>query len=179
MRLAYDAPVLDTLEDRCQLLELFAECCVQAQALEMRDNKDDFPCCVKCGEMSFGAIPGMPGSPGPPSDGPPISDDQSEALRSADGVEDEVAHRDAHGGPGALRVQSARELSRSRRGHALELAVFQAAAERVRDHDCKVIVDHDATGQCHAYVAFPDGKIVNPQDEAVSTEACGCGGDHG
>jgi len=174
MEITYSSTRLPALEDRCQMLEDLAEAMVKAQVLEMAPDKESFPCCVKCGEMSFRAVPGMPGSSGPPSDGPPISEAQAQALIDAGGGE---AFRDARGGPGRLRIQNAREISRSKIGHALELAIFQCAAERVRNKGCHVILDHDRSGNVHAYVKYDNGDLKNPQDEAMS-ENCGCGGSH-
>ncbi len=174
MRLSYDAPRLPTLEARCQLLECFAEAMVCAQVVEMSPDIEAFPCCVHCGGLSFRAVPGMPGSQGPPGE-VPLSDDQFAALFEASGTSRTAADRD--GGPGSLRIQSARELSRSKVGHALELAVFQCAAERVRDKPGVVKVKADKFGNVHAYVFYDDGVIKNPQDDTVSAD-CGCG-DHG
>jgi hypothetical protein len=173
MRISYDAPRLPTLAGRCELLEALAEAMVAAQIVEMAPDKDAYPCCVKCGELAFRAVPGMPGSHGPPSD-VPLYEGQSQALARVLASGEMEARADAHGGPGGLRIQCARELSRSKVGHALELAIFQCAAERVRDKECKVVVRSNQFGNVHAYVAYPDGETKNPQDDTVSGTPCGC-----
>ncbi len=172
MKLSYDAARPATLAARCELLERFAEAIVCAQEAEMAHDKEAYPCCVKCGELGFRPVPGMPGSQGPPSE-VPLTDDQFEALFEAGAKQRSTADRD--GGPGALRIQSARELSRSKLGHALELAIFQCAAERLRDKPGSVKVKSDKFGNVHAYVAYDDGEIKNPQDDTVSGQECGCG----
>jgi hypothetical protein len=174
LRLSMERPA--TLEERCQLLEEVAELAVRRAVADIEADRDAFPCCVRCGEMAFWAVPGMPGRAGLPSD--PMPSEQEEALAQARGVDDSEAYRDAHGGPAGLRLQCARQLCRTKRGHALELAIFACAAARVRDKPCQVIIDHDAWGNVHAYVQHDDGTIDNPQDDAASTEACGCGGAH-
>ena len=180
MRVSYDAPRLPTLTARCELLQILAGAMVDAQVAEMSHDKDAYPCCVKCGDMAFRPVPGMTGSPGLPEEVPLMSDDQFEALISAAGTERSAIDRE--GGPGALRVQSARELSRSKLGHALELAIFQCAAERLRDKPGVVKVKANKFGNVHAYVAYDNGEIKNPQDDTVSELECGCGpggGAHG
>ncbi len=172
MRLSYDATRPATLAARCELLQGFAEALVCAQVAEMAHDKEAYPCCVKCGDMSFRPVPGMIGSSGPPAE-VPISDEQLATLFEAKGTTHTSLDREA--GPGALRIQSARELSRSKLGHALELAIFQCAAERLRDKPGTVKVNSDQFGNVHAYVAYDDGVIKNPQDDTVSSEECGCG----
>lgn len=179
MQLTYNAHRMATLEQRCQVLECMAEAMVLAQCLEMAHDKEAYPCCVKCGDMAFVGVPGMPGSSGPPSGDPPMADAQISALLEARGIDNAQHDRDQLGGPGTLRVQSARQLASSKAGHALELAVFQCAADRLRDKDCKVAVDYDEAGNVHCYVQYADGAVKNPQDDTTSTEACGCGGTHG
>lgn len=76
-----------------------------------------------------------------------------------------------------IKVQGVRQLMRSQRGNALELAVFQCAQERRRGKDCEVIIDCDELGNCHAYLLYPNGDIKNPAESAVPGTSCGCGND--
>jgi hypothetical protein len=136
------------------------------------ERKESFPCCIKCGGFCFCPIPGMQGT----SKEVPISEKQRAALLRARGRSDV----NATGGPAALRIQSAQEITRSKQGNAVELAVYQCATERFRGKDCYVAIDYDDSGNAHAYVRYPDtGEMKNPQDMVVSNKECSCGGLHG
>jgi hypothetical protein len=175
MHCNYNACWLPLLEDRCAVLEALSEGWVLAHQAEMADEegkrKEDFPCCVKCGGFCFCPIAGMRGV----SEEPPISETQRNALARARGSDD----INVTGGPKALRIQSASELTRSKKANAMELAVYQCATERFRDRDCYVAVDYDEAGNVHAYVRYPDGEMKNPQEMVASNVSCSCGGSHG
>ncbi len=174
MHMQYSAPWLPTLEGRCGVLEALCEGYVSAHMVEMADDegkrKEDFPCCVKCAGMCFCPVPGMRGGKEAP-----VSETQRKALSRARGTDDvNVA-----GGPRTLRIQSARQLAQSKKGNAVELAVYQCATERFRGKDCYVAIDYDEQGNVHAYVRYPeDGDMKNPQEMVVSNTACSCGGSH-
>lgn len=174
MHMQYSAPWLPLLEDRCALLEALAEGWVTAYEIEMADaegaRKEEFPCCVKCGGLCFCPVPGMAGH----REDTPISETQRKALERARGSSDV----NAAGGPRNLRVQSAKELCRSKKAHALELAIFQCATERFRDKNCYVAIDYTDDGNVHAYVRYPETEeMKNPQEMAVSSDLCSCGGE--
>jgi hypothetical protein len=176
MRLTLDVYPLHTLEDRCAILEAFAEAAVESMVAEMEGKADAYPCCIKCGKIGLTPVPGMIGQPGPRGEGPAISEAQSAALLRAHKISDLEAWRNSHAGPLALRVRSARELSRARTGHPLELAIFVAALDRLEGKASRVVLDYAPLGNCHAYVERPDGSTHNPQDDTVSSSPCNCEG---
>lgn len=191
MHVDYDTNPGSTKE-MCEVLESLCEGFVQAHVAEIGKDPDAFPCCVKCGKfvcVADGSF--FPGATGLSTPKNVHKQPGRNYFRNHQGwpgseIAATVAQRNHQGWPGSeiaatvanptkVQCQNPSGLNEKGSGTPVDLAVFQCAQERRRGKDCSVEIFADAHRRLHAVVAYSDGTIKDPRDDAVSQADCGCG----